>query len=102
MSTGYQIYDTSGSYFLTFQVVDWVDVFSRKVYRDIILSSIDYCRKHKGLQVWAYVIMSNHVQAILSAENGNLPDIIRDFKHHTATKILKEKKNQMKVGKIGC
>ncbi len=25
MSTGYQIYDKSGSYFLTFQVVDWVN-----------------------------------------------------------------------------
>ncbi len=71
-------------------MVDWVDVFTRKVYRDIVLESLDYCRKQKGLQVWAYVIMSNHVHAILSAETGNLPDIIRDFKRHTASKILKE------------
>ncbi|MEZ4911810.1 MAG: transposase [Saprospiraceae bacterium] len=90
MSTGYQIYDKAGSYYLTFQVVDWVDIFSRKVYRDIILDSFAYCRKYKGLQLWAYVIMSNHVHTILSAENGNLPDIIRDFKRHTAAKILKE------------
>mgnify|MGYP000190869397 CR=1 FL=1 len=90
MSTGYQIYDQSGTYFLTFQVVDWVDVFTRKVYRDIVLQSLDYCRKHKGLQVWAYVIMSNHVHAIWSAEKGNLSDIVRDFKRHTATQILKE------------
>ena len=90
MSTGYQIYNKAGSYYLTFQVVDWVDIFTRKVYRDIILDSFDYCRKHKGLQIWAYVVMSNHVHCILSAENGNLPDIIRDFKRHTASKILKE------------
>jgi len=50
MSTGYQIYDKAGSYYLTFQVVDWVDIFTRKVYRDIILESFAYCRKHKGLQ----------------------------------------------------
>ena len=57
MSSGYQIYDTSGSYFLTFQVVDWEDVFTRRVYRDIILSSLDYCRKYKGLQVWAFIYL---------------------------------------------
>ncbi|MFZ1455585.1 MAG: transposase, partial [Saprospiraceae bacterium] len=86
------------TFLLTFHVVDWVDlpagwqtgVFTRKIYRDIVLESLDYCRKHKGLQVWAYVIMSNHVHAILSAETGNLPGIIRDFKRHTASKILKE------------
>ena len=54
------------------------------------MDSFDYCRKQKGLQIWAYVVMSNHVHCILSSENGNLPDIIRDFKRHTASKILKE------------
>ena len=35
MSTGYQINDQEGMYYLTFQVVDWIDVFTRHVYRDI-------------------------------------------------------------------
>ncbi len=52
MSTGYQIYDKAVSNYLTFQVVDWVVVFTRKVYIDIILDSFAYCRKHKGLQLW--------------------------------------------------
>ena len=89
MTTGYKIDAPSFPYFLTFQVVDWVDIFSRKVYRDIVLDSLDYSRKHKGLQVWAYVIMTNHVHAILSARNGDLPNLIRDFKRFTATKIIK-------------
>lgn len=54
------------------------------------MESFAYCRKQKGLQLWAYVIMSNHVHCIISAENGNLPEIIRDFKRHNASKILKE------------
>ena len=33
MSTGYQIKDQEGLYFLTFQVVDWVDIFTRQIYR---------------------------------------------------------------------
>ncbi len=28
MSTGYQINDQEGLYYLTFQVVDWIDVFT--------------------------------------------------------------------------
>ncbi len=63
MSTGYQIYDKAGSYYLTFQVVDWVDIFTRKVYRDIILDSFDYCRKHKVLHIWTH---ENHAVELLS------------------------------------
>jgi REP element-mobilizing transposase RayT len=90
MSSGYQIYEQSGAYFLTFQVVDWVDIFSRKVYRDIVVDSLNYCVENKGLRVVAWVIMTNHVHAILYAENNNLGDVIRDFKAHTARTILKE------------
>lgn len=44
MSTGYQIYDKAGFYYLTFQVVDWIDIFARKVYRDIFWESFAYGR----------------------------------------------------------
>src|SRR5687767_4159269 len=89
MSTGYKIRNPHGLYHTTFTVVDWVDIFSRKIYRDIIIECLDFCRKHKGLSVWGYVIMTNHVHCILSAQNGNLPNLIRDFKRFTATKIIK-------------
>lgn len=89
MPTGYRIYNQAGQYFLTFQVVNWIDVFSRKLYVDIIMESLDYCRKNKGLKVWAYVIMTNHMHVIFSSENETLSDTIRDFKRFTATNILK-------------
>lgn len=90
MSTGYQIDNQDGFYFLTFQVIDWVDIFTRKVYRDILIDSLDYCRKNKGLQIWAYVVMSNHMHAIMSARNNILSALVRDFKRFTATHILKK------------
>lgn len=58
MSTGYQIKDQDGLYYLTFQVVDWIDVFTRQIYRDIIIDSLRYCINNKSLQVFGYVIMS--------------------------------------------
>ncbi len=39
MPTGYQIKDQEAAYYLTFQVVFWVDIFSRKIYRDLIIES---------------------------------------------------------------
>jgi REP element-mobilizing transposase RayT len=84
----YKIRDQAGLYFLTFTVVDWVDVFSRKSHRDKILESLIYCRREKGLKIWGYVIMTNHVHCILSASNNNLSDVIRDFKRFTATSII--------------
>ena len=93
MSDSYQIKNQQGLYFLTFQVVGWADVFSRKVYRDIVIDSLNYCRQHKQLKIYCYVIMTNHVHCILSTET-NLSDIIRDFKRHTSTQILKAIENE--------
>jgi REP element-mobilizing transposase RayT len=89
MSTGYQIDDPGATHFLTMTVVDWVDIFSRKIYRDILMDSLRYCRAEKGLQIWGYSIMTNHIHCIVRAKNRNLPSILRDFKRHTSSKILK-------------
>ena len=77
-------------YFLTLTVVDWVDVFSRPEYKHIIVNSINYCQKEKGLVVYAWCLMSNHIHLIASNKEGyNLSDILRDFKKFTSKEILK-------------
>ena len=76
MSDAHQI----RAYFFTFQVVGWADIFTRQVYRDIILESLTYCRKERGLNVFAYVIMSNHVHLILQSKQDDLSGTIRGFK----------------------
>ena len=90
MSHGYLIHDPAATYFLTFQVIDWVDIFTREVYRKEIIDSFRHCRQTKGLVLYAYVIMSNHVHLIARAESENLPDVIRDFKKYTASQILRQ------------
>jgi len=79
---GYKIRNQQGLHFITFAVVEWVDVFTRQQYRDILIESLEYCIKHKGLNLHAWVIMSNHVHFIMSAkEEFMLSDILRDFKN---------------------
>ena len=89
MPKAYTIKNQEELYFVTFTVVGWADVFSRKIYRDIIIDSLDYCRKNKGLEIYGYVIMTNHIHIILKASNTDLSDIIRDFKKHTSKEIVK-------------
>ena len=81
----------NGIYFLTTTVVEWVDIFTRPVYRNIILDSLKYCQKEKGLILYTWCLMSNHLHWIASAEDEFvLSDIIRDFKKYTSKKIIKE------------
>lgn len=94
MSTGYQIYDQTKTYYFTFQIVGWVDIFTRKEYREIIIDSLNYCRKEKGLEIFAYVIMTNHIHIILSSKSGKLSDTVRDFKSYSAKRIIEVVKSK--------
>jgi len=80
MSQGYQIVNPSETHFLTFQVVDLVDVFTRDIYRREIVNSLSYCQNAKGLISYADVVMANHIHLIARAKQGNLSDVIRDLK----------------------
>ena len=88
MSQGCKITEQDGIYFMTFQVVEWVDIFTRQIYRDIIIDSLRFCQKEKGLVVYAYVIMSNHVHIILQSETHQLSKTLKEFKSYTAKQIL--------------
>ena len=94
MSTGYQIEDQFGTYFVTNKVVDWVDVFTRKRYKDIIINSLNYCIEQKGLRIFGYVVMSNHLHMIIKSETGKLSDTLRDYKRFTATAIIESIRNE--------
>jgi REP element-mobilizing transposase RayT len=72
MSTAYRISEQDAAYFLTFQIVGWVDIFTRKIYKDIVIESLSYCQQQKGLLLYAYVIMSNHIHLLVQSETGNL------------------------------
>ncbi len=94
MPSQYKINDPQGIYFITFATVSWVDVFTRKVYRDLFLDSVRYCQNEKDLIVYSWCLMSNHVHMIVSAKHGNLSDILRDLKGFTSRQILRAIKNE--------
>ena len=94
MKEGYIIREQEKAHFITATVVDWIDVFTRKNYRDCIIECFDYCIKNKGMILYGYVVMSNHIRMIIQSNDGKLSDLLRDFKKFTAKKILDKIKNE--------
>ena len=65
-------------------------MFTRKEYKVVIADSLNYCIENKGLEVFAWCLMSNHIHLVCRAKEGfRISDIIRDFKKFTAKIILK-------------
>ena len=85
----YLIQDQNAYYFITITVVQWIDLFSRKEYRDIIVEALNYCILHKGLKLHAWVIMTNHphLAGRITTELG-MSGFLRDFKKYTSKQMI--------------
>jgi REP element-mobilizing transposase RayT len=90
MKEGYIIRDQEKAHFITSTVVDWIDVFTRQSYKNVIIECLDFCIKKKGMLLYGYVIMSNHIHLIIQSKEGKLSDLLRDFKKFTAKNILEK------------
>lgn len=90
MSIGcHKIRNQKEVHFLTLTVVDWVDVFTKKPYRNLVVYSLTYCCLQKSFLLHAWCIMSNHLHLLGSSKGGILSDVIRDFKTFTSKQIVK-------------
>ena len=94
MSEKYKFYNEDGIYFITPTIVSWIDLFTRKAYSEIVLDSLKYCQKEKGLVVHAWCIMPSHLHLLISKIGGDqLSGIVRDFKKFTSKSIIEEIEN---------
>ncbi len=77
------------SHFLTLNVVDWVDVFTRPLYKLVMVDALNRFVDSNGLVINAWCLMSNHLHLLAQAKEGqSFPVLIRDLKKHTAKKIF--------------
>lgn len=94
-SEQYFVRNENETYFITSTIVDWVDIFTRPVYKQIIVDSLKYCQANKGLDIYALVLISNYLHAIVEAREGyKLSDILRDFKKFTSKRIIEAIKQE--------
>lgn len=86
MRSRYRVVDTESVYFVTSTIVEWIPGFTSAPYFEIITNSLAYCRQHKGLRLYAYVVLDNHIHLIAGADD--LSSVIQAFKRHTAKQIV--------------
>jgi len=61
MSTKYKATEKEQAYFITITTVGWVDVFTRLSQKELLINSLKHCQVEKGLEIYAYCIMSSHI-----------------------------------------
>lgn len=93
MSSKYKFVNDGHAYFISFAVINWIDLFTRTTYCKTVLDSLTYCEQNKGLELYAYCIMPSHIHMIISSNKEPLEDIMRDFKSFTSRKLKEEISN---------
>jgi len=89
MSRKYKFTDPQGLYFISFAVINWIDVFIRNEYKDIVLKSWQYCIDNKGLKIFGWCIMTSHIHMIIASNKEKPENIVRDMKSYPSTQLKK-------------
>ncbi len=89
MSRNYKFHNPEGVYFVSFAVIEWIDVFTRNEYKNIILDSLRFCQLNKGMEIFAWCIMTNHLHLVFRSIGNQKPeDLLGDFKRFTSQQIV--------------
>lgn len=69
--------------------IAWLDVFTKEMYRDVLIESFNYCPFNKRLEIFGWVLMTDHFHLIAIIKEGNkLEHILRDLKKITSRRII--------------
>jgi len=82
----YRIFEDRYPHFVTCTVVGWQPIFMRPETVEILLDSLRFLQRERGLQLFGYVIMENHLHLIAKADD--LAERIGQFKSFTARNII--------------
>jgi len=93
MSRKYKFGDQDKLYFVSFAVVNWIDLFIRNEFKQIILDSWKHCQVNKGLEIYGWCVMTSHIHMIIGTQGDKLEGIMRDMKKHTSIELRKAIQN---------
>lgn len=89
MSRNYKFHNPSAAFFVSFATVFWIDVFTKEIYFKVLANSVFYCRRHKGMELFAYCFMPSHVHMIFRSNLENPAGLLRDFKSYTSKNLIR-------------
>jgi putative transposase len=86
----YRFHADGSLFYVTFTIVDWLPVFIAEPAFRIVVDSLNYCHRHKGLRTNAYVIMPTHLHGIFFHESWQakaLENVLTDFRKFTGRQL---------------
>jgi REP element-mobilizing transposase RayT len=88
MRSRYRVHEPDRAHFVTGTIVQWLPVLSTAACCDILVGALAHSREHKGLKIYAWVILDTHFHAILDAPE--LSAILRSIKSSTAKLLIEQ------------
>ena len=89
MSCNYKFHNPDGVYFVSFAVVEWIDGFTTNEYKNILIESLRYCQRKKGMEIFAWCIMTNHIHLVFRSIGDRKPELLLgDFKRYTSKAVV--------------
>ena len=87
MSRKYKFLDPDEMHFVTYTLINWIDLFIRNEYKQIMLDSWRYCIDNKGMELYSWAIMTSHIHMIIGSHGVLLQKIMQEMKKHTSKKL---------------
>ena len=85
------VHDPEHLYFVTATILGWKHLFHQSPYACIVLDSFDWHRRNGRWSLYAYVLMPNHLHAILRpAADKTISQVLQSFGSFTAHAILQQ------------
>jgi len=89
MSRNYKFHNPEDAYFVSFAVVEWIDVFTSNEYKDIILESLIFSQQNKAMEVFAWCELTSHVHLVFRSAGEYEPEyLLGGFKKFTSRNII--------------
>lgn len=89
--------ETNTIYFWTATIHKWQKLLQKDVYKDVIVGSLEYLSEARKIDVFAFVIMPNHIHLIWRIKEKNGKETAQGsflkYTAHTFKKMLKEEDN---------
>jgi REP element-mobilizing transposase RayT len=92
MRSRYYARETERTHFVTSTILNWLPVFNYPECCETLVQSLEYCRREKGLRLYAWVIMDNHFHAVVQADE--ISRVMTDLKKFTAHRLLGQLKER--------
>jgi putative transposase len=86
----YRFHADGALFYCTFSIVDWLPVFVSAAACQVIIDSLTYCHRQKGLRINAYVLMPTHLHGIFFHESFTakaLEQTLTDFRKFTGRQL---------------